>query len=139
MIVMMKIQGAAILRLRRNDLSLLLLFLSWPVCLVHRFWNNKRPNKVNWFMTGEIEQDVQWYICDTGNMLSFTLILLSFLIIRTKTKNYQIALLAVFLVSVIDIIHYWVCFKQNNSIVLLEGIIMLLAALLINLRKWAIL
>lgn len=90
-------------------------------------------------MIGEVKQDVQWYIYDTGNMLSVTLIILSLILIPKKTKNYQIALLAVFLVSIIDIIHYWICFKQNNSIVLLEGLIMLLAALLINIRKWAIL
>lgn len=90
-------------------------------------------------MTGEVKQDVQWYIYDTGNMLSFSLILLSFVLVQKKTINYQIALIAVFLISIIDIIHYWICFKQNDSIVLIEGLIMLLAALLINLRKWAIL
>src|SRR6266540_4155703 len=106
-------------RLTRNDLSLLLLFLSWPVCLIHRFWNNKPPDKVNWFVTGEIKQDVQWYLADTGK----------------KTTKFQIALLAVFLISLIDIVHYWVCFKQNEWILTLEGLIMLLAALLINIRK----
>lgn len=90
-------------------------------------------------MTGGVMQDEQWYICDTGNMLSFSLILLSFLLIRKKTINYHIALLAVFLISIIDIIHYWLCYKQNESIVLMEGLIMLLAALLIIKRKWAIL
>jgi hypothetical protein len=119
----------------RTDLSLLLLFLSWPVCLVHRFWNNKPPNKVSWFMTGEIKQDVQYYIYDTGNMLSTTFILLSFVLIQKKTTNYNITLLAVFLISIIDIIHYWLCYKQNEWVVTLEGLIMLLAALLI-LRKW---
>lgn len=88
-------------------------------------------------MMGEVKQDVQWYIYDTGNMLSFSLILLSFVLVQKKTINYHIALIAVFLISIIDIIHYWICFKQNNSIVLIEGLIMLLAALLINIRKWA--
>lgn len=136
MIQIVMILAAVHLRLTRNDLSLLLLFLSWPVCLVHRLWNNKPPNKVNWFMIGDVKQDVQWYIYDTGNMLSVSLIILSLLLIRTKTKNYQIALLAVFLISIIDIIHYWLFFKQNEWIVQLEGLIMLLAALLILIRKW---
>lgn len=133
------IQAVAHLRLTRNDLSVFLLFLSWPVCLVHRFWNNSPAHKVNWFVTGEVKQDVQWYIYDTGNMISVSFILLSFLLIQKKTINYHIALLAVFLISIIDIIHYWLCFKQNESIVLMEGLIMLLAALLIIKRKWAIL
>lgn len=88
---------------------------------------------------GEVKQDVQWYVYDSGNMLSFSFILLSFILVRKKTINYHIALLAVFLISIIDIIHYWLCFKQNESIVLMEGLIMLLAALLIIKRKWAIL
>lgn len=88
-------------------------------------------------MTGDVKQDVQWYVYDTGNMLSFSLILLSFVLVQKKTINYQIALIAVLLISIVDIAHYWLCFKQNNSIVLIEGLIMLLAALLINIRKWA--
>jgi hypothetical protein len=87
-------------------------------------------------MTGDVEQDAQWYICDTGNMLSFSIILLSFAILRKKTPYYQITLRAVFLISIIDIIHYWVCYKQNEWILQLEGLIMLLAALLILIRKW---
>lgn len=123
-------------RLTRSDLSIILLFLSWPVCLVHRFWNNKPPHKINWFIAIDIKQDVQWYIYDTGNMLSFTLILLSFILLKNKSKSYNQVLFAVFLISIIDIIHYWVCYKQNEWVVTLEGMIMFLAALLIFVRKW---
>lgn len=81
-------------------------------------------------------QDVQWYILDTGNMLSVSMIILSFWIIDRKTPSYRIALNAVLIISIIDIIHYWLCFKQSELIVLVEGIIMLLAALLILFKRW---
>ena len=87
-------------------------------------------------MIGEIKQDVQWYICDTGNMLSFTFILLSFVLVNRKTPSYLIALKAVLIISIIDIIHYWVCYKQSELIILMEGLIMFLAASLILIRKW---
>lgn len=87
-------------------------------------------------MTGTIKQDVQWYIADTGNMLSASFIILSFILIRSKTKTYQITLLAVFLVNIIDILHYWVCYKQNEMIIQVETLIMIQAAAQTILRKW---
>lgn len=81
-------------------------------------------------------QDVQYYWFDTGNMLSTTLIILSLLVIRTKTPSYRLALSVVLIISIIDIIHYWLCFKQCEAIVTMEGLLMLLAAFIIAYRKW---
>ena len=126
-----------------DGVSIILLFLSWPACLVHRFWNNSTPNKGHWFLTdvdmtdgSPFTQDVQWYVFDTGNMLSVSLIILSIVLIDRKTPSYRIALNAVFIISIIDIIHYWLCYKQSELIVLVEGLIMLLAASLILSKQW---
>lgn len=81
-------------------------------------------------------QDVQYYWYDTGNMISTTLIILSLVIIRHKTPSYRLALSVVLIISIIDLIHYWLCFKQLEALVTLEGLLMILAALLILYRKW---
>lgn len=139
----MMIRAVANLRLGRSDLSIILLLLSWPVCLVHRFWNNSPASSVSWFVfpvkdevTGElISQDIQYYVFDTGNMLSFSFILLSFILLRKKTADYSLALGATFLISIIDIAHYWLWYKQNEVIVTLESLIMILTSLLIIIRN----
>lgn len=81
-------------------------------------------------------QDVQYYWFDTGNMLSTTLIILSLVLIRQKTPSYRLALSVVLIISIIDLIHYWLCFKQLEALVILEGILMILAALIILYKKW---
>lgn len=128
----------------QDNLSLILLFMSWPVCLVHRWWSNRPPHKGSWFLTDVrseqtgklIEQDLQWYICDTGNMLSMSFIILSFILLKAKTIDYTICLITVFIISIIDIIHYWLWFKQEQQVVQFQGLLMVVAATLILRRKW---
>lgn len=141
----MMTQVAAILRrIKRDSIALIMLYLSWPVCLVHRFWNNAPPHKGSWFIIPVyrpdgtlLERDIQYYICDSGNMISNSLILFSILILKKKTTDYLIAVTTIALISIIDFYHYWLCYKQNEFIVTLEGLGMLLAASITLLRKWA--
>lgn len=134
-------------RLTRNDLSLIGLYLSWPVCLVHRFWNNRPAQEVNWFVFpvdhpktgGIVTQDVQYYIFDTGNMLSVSLILLSFILLKKKTYEYTLSLVTIFIISLIDILHYWLYFKQNEFIVLIESLMMIATSAFViirNTKRW---
>lgn len=81
-------------------------------------------------------QDIQWYLYDTGNMISTTLILLSLVIIKQKTPSYRIALSGILWISIIDILHYWLCYKQNELIITMEGLIMIITASLITFKKW---
>lgn len=132
--------------LNRNNLSLIVLFLWWPACIVHRFWNNRPPHKVHWFIDDVrkpdgtlMMQDEQYYIFDTGNMVSFSLILLSFILNKTKTRQYKVALIVSFIISLSDIIHYWYNFKQSEWVVTIQGLTMVALALWILIthsKKW---
>lgn len=134
-------------RLGRNDLSLICLYLSWPVCLVHRFWNDRPPQEADLFLFpvehpktgGSITQDIQYYVFDTGNMLSVSLILLSFILLKKKNYEYTVSLVTVFIVSLIDILHYWLYFKQNEFIVFSESLMMIAASAFViirNTKRW---
>jgi len=135
-------------RLTKNDLSLICLYASWPVCLVHRFWNNRPPHEGHWFLlpvedpkTGKlVTADIQYYIFDTGNMLSTSLIILSFILLTKKNFEYQISLALVFIISIMDIIHYWLYNKQNEFVLALEATRMITGALFVLTRnaptKW---
>lgn len=132
--------------LTNHSIALLLLFISWPVSQVHRFWNNAAVNKVHWFLTDVINsrgelltQDIQWYIFDTGNYLSVSLILLSFIVCRKKTRTYQIVLSTIFAISLSDILHYWLSFKQSEWIVQFQGATMVILSIWILTKpfiKW---
>lgn len=121
----------------------ILLVLSWPVCLIHRFWNHKPPHNVHWFIMGVrkpdgslLQQDVQYYIADTGNMLSVSLILLSFFLFTRKGTKLRLLAGTIFAISLSDIIHYWLCFKQMEMIVYLQGLAMIIVTLYIALKPW---
>lgn len=119
----------------RQPLAYIFIVLSWPVCLIHRFWNNEKPHQVDWFVYEDFRQDIQWYICDTGNMLSFSFILLSFIFLRRKTIQYSILLFTIFVISLTDVLHYWLAFKQWEWVVQLQGLLMLAATLLIFIKS----
>jgi len=120
----------------RTSLSIVLLFLSWPVVLVHRYWNHRPPLKLDLILFESVEQDIQWYIKDTGDIVSITLILAAFYVYVASTRM-KIAVGSFLLISIIDIGHYWLWFKRNEHIVTLEFAILVVASLAM-VFKWKI-
>lgn len=112
---------------KRVKIVTLLLLFAWPCLVIHRFWNNQPVNKLSLFLGTSIEQDIQWYICDTGMMLYYLLILYG-LYLKDKWKlqhpNITLVLKAVLITRVIDVFHYWIWFRQNEYVVMVEGFIM---------------
>lgn len=129
-------QEAGILRrikANRTSLKFFLLFLSWPVVLVHRFWNNRPPQKLKLIPFEDIEQDIQWYIKDSGDLVSISLILAAFYL-AARTIREKIVVGTFLLISIIDIGHYWLWYKRNEYIISVEGIIIIIAAWLMMFK-----
>jgi hypothetical protein len=117
----------------RISLSIILLFLSWPVVLVHRFWNNRPVKVLDLILYEKVEQDIQWYIKDTGDLVSIALILAAFYVYATSIRM-KIVAGSFLLISIIDIWHYWFWYKRNEYVVGLEFIIILTAGLLLMFK-----
>lgn len=115
--------------------AILLLFLTWPVCMIHRFWNSRPPCKLNLFVfRPDISQDTQWYIADTGNLVASILVFTSLCILMRKNLSVFAISLSLLTISVIDLIHYWLTFKQTEWVVFLEDCIMVTTALFLYIR-----
>lgn len=109
-------------------MSRVFLMLAWPVSCIHHLWNHRLPCKVSWFLLINKSQDIQWYIADTGRMLAVTFILAAcYLLVKRGAIKWLIGALA--LISIIDIIHYWLYFSQAHEIILLQGIMMIAASI----------
>jgi hypothetical protein len=104
--------------------------------LVHRYWNNRPVQKLKLIPFEDIEQDIQWYIKDTGDLLSISLILLAFYL-SVKSIREKIAVGSFLLISIIDIIHYWLFYKRNEYFIILEFLIIIGAALLMGIKKYS--
>lgn len=116
----------------RNRISLILLFLSWPVCVVHRVWNNRPVEKVQWIVFDKtVDQDFRWYWVYNELWLSAAMVLAAVLIMTRKTRPIRITLRALCLVSAVDIVNYWLWFRRNEVALTIEGAIMFIAAILI--------
>ena len=116
----------------RERVALLLLFASFPLCVIHRIWNNAPIHPVRWIVCDKtVFQDFRWYIVWSEWWISGFFVLLAFLIILRKTRKLQIALWSLFWVSVVDIINYWLFFRRQEYLLTLEGMIMVVGAILI--------
>lgn len=123
----------AAIKVNRTSLKYICLFLSWPVVLVHRYWNNRPPQKLSLIPFEKINQDIQWYVKDTGDMVSISLILAAFYLAARSIRE-KIVVGSFLLISIIDIGHYWLWYKRNEIIISLEGFIVIIAAWLMMFK-----
>ena len=120
----------------RNRLAVVILFLSWPVEIIHRYWNNAPAKNVSWIIFDKtVNQDYRWYYCQFEMLLSMSFTLASLLIIKNKTRTFNIVLWASFLVSIIDIANYWLWFRRNEFLIFLEGWVMLSSIIIIFVHE----
>lgn len=127
-------------------ISILLIFLSWPICLVNRAIIDNPQKKVNWIVfKPEIRQSIAWYWTDTGIILSSLFFIFgTWLMLQVIAKFIEkpkmlffikityILVSALLIVNCIDLVHYWLWFKQNEYVAWAEGLIMLIAAIKIS-------
>lgn len=116
----------------RNKIAIILLFMSWPVCLINRIWNKAPDRVVNWTLfEKDAFEDFRWYITQSELAVSAIFVLVSVIVMKQKTRNYKIVLWALFWVSMIDVVNYWLWFRRNEYALTLEGLIMLTATYII--------
>lgn len=122
----------------KKRLILILILLSWVVTLLHRVWNDDVAMPVG-FPFNDIQTDIQWYLCDTGIMLSILCILGAFLLYVNSTlykdKDVKILIQTISIVWVLDIVHYVLWFKQNELVLLCESIIVIAGTVLMLYRN----
>jgi hypothetical protein len=103
----------------------ILLWLTWPVCLVNRIWNNAPFKPVKWIIFDKtVDQDWRWYLVYNELWLSAFFVILAMLIMKYRTHTIILLLWALFFVAIVDIVNYWLWFRRNEIALGLEGLIM---------------
>lgn len=116
----------------RNRIAAILLWLSWPVCLIHDFWYTKPVTPVSWIIFDKtVRQDFRWFYVAMELWLSAVFVLLAWLISTKKTRTLQILIKANVWISVFDLVHYWLFFRRNEWFLAVEGMIMAVGTILI--------
>jgi hypothetical protein len=119
----------------RNRIAAALLFLSWPVCVVHRYWEKSPYHPVHWVVFDKtVYEDFRWPIFHAELWLSAVFVLLAWLISTSKTYTLRTLLWANLLISGIDIIHYILYFRRNIWFLSAEGMIMVIATVIIAIH-----
>jgi hypothetical protein len=117
----------------RNRIAAVLLLLSWPVCLIHKAWNNYPLTQVHWVVFDKtVYEDFRWPIFHAELWLSAVFVLLAWLIAVSKTRTLRILIWANLIISAIDIVHYWLFFRRNEWFLAGEGMVMVVATIIIT-------
>ena len=117
----------------RNRIAAVLLLASWPVCLIHRQWQKLPLTPVSWIQyDSTVLQDFRWYLFANELWLSAVFVLVAWLISTGKTRTLKILILANLLISVIDIVHYWLFFRRNIWFLSGEGTVIVVATVIIT-------
>ena len=112
--------------LTKKGIILILLSLSWPItCFFQLFEGN---TKVYWFLNGEFEW-FQWYFYHCFNMISYIFIFIAiWLYINSsmkKDKDIHLMFNALIINQVIDLFHYLLFRRQNDIVIIVQGVIIL--------------
>jgi hypothetical protein len=119
----------------RNRIAAVLLLLSWPVCLIHRAWNSYPLTPVHWILFDKsVYEDFRWALMYNELWLSAVLVLIAMLLMTRRTRTLRILLWANLLISAVDIIHYWLYFRRNEWFLAGEGMIMVVATIIITIN-----
>lgn len=119
--------------MNRKAYILTLLYLSWGMYNVHRFWNNTEPVYVYPFpLDKDYEVTWHWYIYLLLKDLSYLLILLALWLYVSrgmrKDKEIMGVFGAVFVVQLIEIPHYLLWARHSEQVLFIEGLILVWSA-----------
>lgn len=103
----------------------ILLYLSWPVTNIHRFWNNKPINEVDAFLFADQAQDVQWYVYHTGLMLAPLMVVCGVLLFvkydfSRSAQAFYITMLTLAIAFFLDIVNYWLFAGHDDSMMYVQ-------------------
>lgn len=82
---------------------------------IHRFWNNAPVNSVNWFIIGEKEQDVQWYIKDSFEMIGGIMtVYVLWKLAQMQSKRLSDVVQLIMIYKVMNFAGYWINFNTYD-------------------------
>jgi len=118
----------------------MLYFISWPVNSLHRLWNNSPAKPVYWYLyDNACYDDIQWYIHDVCQAIAYALIFTAtWLYINShyrKDKDVITVFGAILVVQCIDLVHYVGWHRKSEVILIIEGVVIMWAAVKIFLKN----
>jgi len=122
--------------MRRKHYILILLFLWWPVNNLHRLWNNSPARRVECFLFTSAWEDIQWYIHDLCQTVSYALIFWGIWLYTGIKKDSDIVsvISSLLVIQIIDVVHYMGWHRRSEAILAVEGLILAFIALKIFIK-----
>lgn len=124
--------------MRRKHYIIILLFLWWPINNIHRLWNNAPANPVEWFWFASGWEDIQWYVHDLCQTVSYALIFwaISLYVNSNLKKDSDIVAIitGISLIQFVDVFHYLGWHRRSETILVIEGLMLAFIALKIFIK-----
>lgn len=113
---------------------ILMLFISWPVNNLHRLLNNTPAILLHMYpFSPNSTEDIQWYIHDVFESISYILILWAIKIyielLRNRAVEIDYIIKSFLIIQVIDLFHYIGWHRRSEIILTIECFIFIYTAL----------
>ena len=125
--------------MNRKGYILLLLFAAWPVNILFKLFMHLDRGSYRPFLFNNEEAGLQWYLFHVGGSASYILIFWALWLYITggykKDRDIMTAFGALFITQISDLIHYIGWQRHCNTVVFLQGFVILFAALILLDRQ----
>lgn len=113
---------------------ILMLFISWPVNNLHRLLNNTPVNFLHLYPFSPLStEDLQWYVHDVFESISYILILLAIKLyietLRNRIAEVDEIIKCFVIIQIIDLFHYLGWHRRSELILTIECLIFIYTAL----------
>lgn len=113
---------------------ILMLFVSWPVNNLHRLLNNTPVNFLHFYPFSPLStEDIQWYVHDVFESISYILILLAIKLyietLRNRIAEVDEIIKCFVIIQIIDLFHYLGWHRRSELILTIECLIFIYTAL----------
>jgi hypothetical protein len=112
----------------KKNLAIIFMLLSWPVSVIDRTLNS-HPIDERYFypLAPYVKNDIQWYVKDISGCIAYIFIFSALLLTAKIPPRITIIFKALFLIQLIDLIHYLLWYRHSEVILAAEGVVMLYA------------
>lgn len=121
--------------MNRKGYILILLFLAWPVCNLHRFFSHMDRGSYRPFLFNNEEAGLQWYLFHVGGSACYIMIFWAIWLYITggykKDRDILTVFGAIFINQVSDLLHYTAWQRHSTTILFLQGFVILFALLIL--------
>lgn len=123
--------------MNRNIAYPILLLLTLFLGEIHNVWGTSFVNEKQWFLLSDLKQDLEWYIKDTAEGLTWLVFLFVWYKREEKRNKFWANIILLFIIfRSVDIVCYWLNHRHAGGVYLLTYLSIGIYGSVIGIREY---